>query len=154
VDGEAHRAAAVEANQAAWELLDGRDLSVDEFADLLGRAHAAAYHWARADGAGPANTARADWLLARSYAVAGEPGLALCFADRSMMTVAVRHLDDFDRAYAHEARARALASAGRLDEAAVERAAALAVPIADDEDRAVFLADLAAEPWFGLVVES
>ncbi|MCU0261088.1 MAG: hypothetical protein MUE78_08730 [Ilumatobacteraceae bacterium] len=115
-----------------------------------GRAHAAAYHWARAEGAGPANAARADWLLARVYAVAREPGLALCFADRCMMTVAVHRLDDFDRAYAHEARARALACAGRLEEAVVERADALAVPIADDEDRAIFLADLAAAPWFGV----
>ena len=58
-------------------------------------------------------------------------------------------LDDFDLAYAHEARARALACLGRLDEAAVELKAAHAVPIADPEDKSILDADLAAEPWYG-----
>ena len=59
-------------------------------------------------------------------------------------------LADFDLAYAHEARARALACLGRSDEAADELAAARAVPIADAEDRAIIESDLAAGPWFGL----
>jgi hypothetical protein len=59
-------------------------------------------------------------------------------------------LADFDLGYAHEARARALACLGRLDEAAQEFAAARAVEVADDDDREIFEGDLAAEPWFGL----
>jgi hypothetical protein len=59
-------------------------------------------------------------------------------------------LEDFDLAYAFEARARALACLGRLDEARVDRKAAGAVDIVDAEDRSIFEADLAAEPWFGL----
>ena len=61
-------------------------------------------------------------------------------------------LDDFDLAYAHEARARALACLGRLDEAAVELKAAHAVTIADPEDKSILDADLAAEPWYGLTL--
>ena len=61
-------------------------------------------------------------------------------------------LDDFDLAYAHEARARALACLGRRDEAAVELKAAHAVPIADAEDKAILDADLASEPWYGLEI--
>ncbi len=150
-DGQWHRSTAVEANNAAWELLDGRDLDADELAELLGLAHAAAYHWARATGGGPQNTARADWLLSRAYAVVNEPGLALRFADRCAATVGQHGLADFDLAYAHEARARALAAAGRFDEATAERELARAVPIVDDEDRELFDADLADGPWFGLV---
>jgi hypothetical protein len=43
-----------------------------------------------------------------------------------------------------------LACLGRIDEAKLERELAAAVPIADDEDRALVEADLAAEPWFGI----
>jgi hypothetical protein len=39
---------------------------------------------------------------------------------------------------------------GRAEEARVERAAAAAVPIAEDEDRSIFVGDLEAGPWFGL----
>jgi hypothetical protein len=149
--GARHRAAAIEANNTAWDLLDGRVLDDDEVAELLARAHAAAYHWARAEGRGPANAARADWLCSRAYAVVGEPGLALRFADRCLATVGAHGLQDFDRAYAHEAMARALAAAGRFDEATAERALAADVPIADAEDRALFEDDLRDGPWFGLV---
>ena len=71
-------------------------------------------------------------------------------ADRAAAIVAAAGLTDFDLAYAHEARARALACLDRLDEAEAELAAARAVPIADDEDRRLVDDDLAAGPWFGL----
>ena len=54
--------------------------------------------------------------------------------------------DDFDLAYAHEARARALACLGRLDEAATELAAARAVPIADEEDAKILAATSPPNP--------
>ena len=69
-----------------------------------------------------------------------------------MRTVNEAGLEDFDRAYAHEARARALACLGRVGEAAVELKAAHAVPIGDDEDRDILLGDLAAEPWYGVTI--
>jgi hypothetical protein len=59
-------------------------------------------------------------------------------------------LDDFDLGCAHEARARALAGLGRLDEAAADVASARAVEVVDVDDRQLFEDDLAAEPWFGL----
>ena len=58
-------------------------------------------------------------------------------------------LDDFDLAYALEARARALACLGHHADAAAALAAARAVPIADPEDAAILDADIAAAPWFG-----
>ena len=86
----------------------------------------------------------------RAHAVLGQGDAALYHADRSAAVVATAGLADFDLAYAHEARARALACLGRLDEAEAELAAARAVPIADDEDRQIVDGDLAAGPWFGL----
>ena len=151
-DGDDHRRHAVDANNSAWELLDrGDDLTDEQADDLLARAYAAAHHWRRAAGAGPENAARASWLVSRAHSVLGQGDLALHHADRTASVVAASGLGDFDLAYAHEARARALACLGRLDEAAAERASARAVPIADDEDRKIFEADLDAAPWFGLV---
>ena len=109
----------------------------DEVDDLLGRAYAAAYHWRRAAAPRPENAARAAWLVSHAHAVLGHGDVALHHADRAMALATAAGLADFDLAYAHEARARALACLGRRDEAAAELAAAHAVPIADAEDRAI-----------------
>ena len=113
-------------------------------------AYAAAYHWRRAARRTPANEARAQWLLAKVWIARGEAALAREHAQRCADAVAEAGLGDFDLAYAHEVVARSLSMLGRLDEARAERAAALAVPIGDDEDRTIVEADLAAGPWFGL----
>jgi uncharacterized protein YndB with AHSA1/START domain len=153
-DGEWHRAAGVEANNSAWELLErADDLTPDEIDDLLGRAYASTYHWRRAARRGPENQARGSWLVSRVHAVLGHGDLALYHADRTAAVVAEAGLQDFDLAYAHEARGRALACLGRLDEARAELAAARAVPIADEEDRKILDGDLAAGPWYGLEPE-
>ena len=149
-DGEWHRAVAVEANNSTWELLDRVDRTPDEVDDLLGRAYASTYHWRRAARRGPENQARGSWLVSHVHAVLGQGELALYHAERCAAVVGEAGLQDFDLAYAHEARARALACLGRLDEAAAELAAAHAVPIADDEDRKILETDLAAGPWYGL----
>lgn len=145
--GQWHRVQAIDANNSVWDAL-GAD--PPDATELLSRAYAAAYHWARAEGRTPANAARAGWLLSRCHAVLGNGALALHHADECLAIVERAGLGDFDLAYAHEARARALAALGRTDEAAVELAAAREAPIADAEDRAIFEADLAAPPWFGL----
>ncbi len=154
IAAKAHRAMAIDANNATWDLLDGRtsaaDFTPDEVDELLGRAYAAAYHWARAFETGPANAARAAWLLSRTNVVLGNGELALHHADQCGRIVATAGLSDFDLGYSHESRARALACLGRLDEAATELELAGATPVADPEDREIYEADLAAAPWFGL----
>ena len=152
VEGKWHRTLAVAANNSTWELLDGRQLSDDEADDLLGRAYAATYHWRRAEGATAVNAARGAWLVSRCHAVLGHGELALHHARRAHAHVraAGELAADFDLAYAHEATARALACLGRLDEARAELQLAMAVEVADPEDRAIVEADLKTEPWFGL----
>ena len=151
-EAEAHRRSGMNANNAAWELLGRDDLTPDEVDDLLGRAYASTYHWRRAARRGPENAARGSWLVSRVHAVLGHGELALHHADRCMAVATAAGLQDFDLAYAHEARARALACLGRLAEAAVELKAAHAVSIADDEDRSIIEGDLTAAPWFGLAI--
>ncbi|MFW2336083.1 SRPBCC domain-containing protein [Ilumatobacter sp.] len=152
IEGNWHRAQAVTANNSVWEYLDGRDHSADDADELLQRAYAAAYHWRRATGSTAVNLARASWLVSRSHAVLGHGDVALHHADRSAQFVerAGGEAADFDHAYAHEARARALACVGRRDEALDAYRAAEAVEVADEQDRSIFDGDLQAEPWFGL----
>lgn len=151
-EGEWHRAQGIAANNGTWDWLAKPDAerTADDDEAMTLSAYAAAYHWARAARRGPENVARAEWLLSRVWAVRGNGALALHHGDRCMAACSDANLNDFDLAYAHEARARALAGLGRNDEAAAERSLAAAVPIADDEDRELVVADLAAEPWFGV----
>ncbi len=152
IEGNWHRAQAVTANNSVWEYLDGREHSPDESDELLHRAYAAAYHWNRATGSTAINRARASWLLARAHATLGHGDVALHHAvqcERST-ELAGDEAADFDHAYVYEARARALACLGRIDEARELRRRAAAVTIADDQDRSIFEGDLAAEPWYGM----
>lgn len=152
-EGEWHRSAGIAANNGTWDWLGkpAGERTADDDEAMTQSAYAAAYHWARAARRGPANDARAQWLLSRVWSVRGNGELALWHAERCADAVTANGLADFDLAYAHEARARALACLGRLDEARVELAAAHAVAIADPEDKAIVDDDLIAEPWYGLL---
>lgn len=152
VEGQWHRSQGITANNSVWELLDGRALTPEEGDELLVRAYASSYHWARAARRGPVNAARAAYMIAKAHTVLGQADMALHWVDRydSLLAAAGDDAADFDHAYGHEARARALACAGRLDDAAAERALAAASPIADDEDRKIVETDIETGPWFGL----
>jgi hypothetical protein len=149
-DAALHRRLGVEAFNATWELLDGREYTPEEVDEVLSRAYASFYHWQRAESRAPENDARGSWLLSRCHVVLGQGDLALHHADHCAAVTVEAGLVDFDLGYAHEARARALACLGRIDEAVVEYAAARSVDVADADDREIFESDLAAEPWFGL----
>jgi hypothetical protein len=142
----AHRRLAIECNNSTWELIDKADRSAADVEDMLRRAYAAAYHWERAAGSGPANEARAVWLLSKVHLLAGLPDRALHYGDRCLTQCTANGLVDFDLAYAHECRARALRALGRDRDAAAEWERAKAVPIADPDDRSVVEADLAVGP--------
>ena len=88
-------------------------------------------------------------MCSHAYALAGRAEPARYHAERCLAIVEANGIADFDLVYANEAMARSLALAGALDEAGRYLAAAHATPIADDEDRSIAEADLAAEPWYG-----
>ncbi len=142
-DAQLHRRLAMEANNAAWEVLGRHDLDEDEAEDLLRRVYASAYHWARAAGRGPEHEARAEYLIAKAHWSLGRADGALHHARRCLAATDAAGLHDFDLAYAHEAMARALKLAGRTDDAAAEWARATSVPIADAEDKEIVDADFA-----------
>ena len=156
IEGNWHRAQGVTANNSVWALLDGRAHTPDDADELLQRAYAAAYHWHRATGATEVNQARASWLVSRAHATLGhgEPALHHAAQSAAHLTRAGDAAADFDHAYVYEARARALACLGRLDEAREVYRRARCVPIADAQDRTIFESDLASPPWFDLDVDA
>lgn len=151
-EGDWHRSQGVTANNSIWDVLGKPDDERTELDDeqMTAAAYAAIYHWARATGSGPANITRGQYMIAKVWVARRNGPLALHYADLTMATCVANDLGDFDLAYAHEARARALALLGAVDEARAERDAAAAVPVADPDDLEIVESDLAAEPWFGI----
>jgi uncharacterized protein YndB with AHSA1/START domain len=142
--GEWHRAQGIECNNAIWELVDAeRTPARDE--ELLRRAYASAYHWQRAARRTTENEIRGLYMLAKVHLLTGDATRSLHYADRCAALCAEHGIADFDLAYAHEARARALKVLGR-DEWAAEWQAALDTPVADPEDQAIVDADFAIAP--------
>lgn len=141
--GEWHRQLGIQANNSIWELLTKPDRTPEEDEDMVCRAYASMYHWTRAARRGPENAVRGEYMLARVQAALGRGDLALHHAQRCLDGALAAGLADFDLAYAHEARARALEAAGRPAEADDAFALAKAVPVADPEDLAIVEADLA-----------
>ena len=149
VDPEVHRAIAKRTNGETWALLEKQDRTPDETTAMVAAAYTSMYHWNRVGGA--PERARADWLISRVMVVLQDSDAALHHARRSAETCARGNVADFDLSYAHEGLARAYACAGDTDQAAREHALAVEAgnDIADEEDRRIFQADLAAGPWFG-----
>ena len=146
VDGDWHRMQAIEANNSVWQLVERASRTAADDEEMLQRAYTSRYHWARASGREPANVARGAWLVAKVQLLVGSPELSLRYADECLEVCEEHGLVDFDLAYAHEARARALHALGREDEASVAWKSAHAVQVADPEDRALLEADLAVGP--------
>ncbi len=145
-DGDWHRRQGVEANNGVWELVASADRSPDDDEEMLRRAYAAAYHWQRASGAAPQNEARASYMIAKALLLTGQAEASLRAADRCLDVCSRHGLDDFDLAYAHESRARALGALGRAEESQREWDSAVAVPVADPEDKEILDKDFADRP--------
>ena len=149
-DEQWHRSLGIECNNGAYDLLERDDRTDAETQTMIDMAHAAKHHWGKVGT--PVNQVRGDYLCSRVYAFVGRAEPALHHARRAVAEAEALGLADFDLAFVHEALARALACAGDGAGAQRERDVARAVVIADAEDREIFEADLAKEPWYGLAV--
>jgi hypothetical protein len=134
-----HRQQGVDLFNATWDLIDSR--ADDDL--MLHTAHASAYHWSQVPEVGAENRARAHWLVSRVSALAGLPDAARRHAEACLRWCDEHDLQDWDRAFAYEALARAAQVAG--DHGAVDWhiGQARSVPIEDDEDRELLERDLA-----------
>lgn len=145
-----HAQLARDLNAEVWRLLDRSDRSREDDAAMVNAAHASLHHWTIAGG--PVEHARGEWLVSHVYAVLGRSEPAVFHAGRCMEICERHGIGGFDLGYAHEAWARAAAAAGDLDRARRHHAIALAAADAmtDDEERTIYLGDLATGPWYGL----
>jgi len=148
-EAELHFAKSI--NGRVWELLDKPDRTAPEDELMLDAAYASCYHWLQV-GTGLEHQ-RGEWLIARVYTVFGMQEEALRHASRCLeLTQRYAPLtQDFDKAFAFEAVARANALAGNHETAAKYRrlAAEAGDLIADAEDKSIFIGDFNGGNWFG-----
>jgi len=141
IDALEHREWGRRANQRVWDLIGNGRPAAETIDELVDAVHASQWHWSH--GGGALEAQRGEWLLSHVYAVLGNAAAALRHAHRCFEITEAEGYEDFDRAYAYEARAYALAG----DPDAAEwraRAVEAGTLIADDDDRKFFESDLAA----------
>jgi hypothetical protein len=136
-----HRELAIAANHRTWDLLGKDDRTDVDNREMVHSAHASLWHWLQCGDA--VTEQRGEWLVSHVYAVIGRAEPAVFHALRCLEITEEAGFEGFDRAYAYEAMARALALEN--DPTAADwraRAEKTGAEIADPEDRAIFEADL------------
>ncbi|HVN54246.1 MAG TPA: hypothetical protein VMT46_07940 [Anaerolineaceae bacterium] len=149
---EAHRQFAKQFNGRVWELIAKEHRSNDEDEEMLHMAYASAFHWRQVGSA--LHEQRAEWLISRVSAELGlvEPALRHAIRCYDLTREHAGLMEDFDRAYAFEAMARANALVGNQSEARkfIEQAEQAGETILNPEDKEIFKGDLDHGEWFGL----
>ena len=148
MEPEEQRQLGVDLYNETWTLMQRTDRAAADDDEMLHCAHASAYHWLQVGT--QANRARSEWLCSRVYTVLALPEPALRHARRCLELVesAPDEMEDWDLAAAHEALARAYATAGDGDAARrhLELGRMALARIADAEDREHLESDLATIP--------
>ena len=151
-EAEAHRHFAVKFNGMTWALLDKGDRTPAEDELMLYSAFASGRHWLEAGTR--VHHQRGEWMISRVYAVLGMGKEAVRHARRCLELTeqSTSEMEDFDRAYAYEAMARANAVAGGREEALhyIGLAEQAGQTIANEENRVIFLGDFNGGEWGGL----
>jgi hypothetical protein len=144
LDPAAHRRLGVNLFNHVWTFLDAPQRSDDDTFEMIHAAHASLWHWSRPGAGAPVNVARGEWQVSRVYAMAGRAEPAMIHGRRCLSLCEAHGIGDFDRAFAHEAIARAAAVAHdpAVRDEHLKRARACADEIADDEDRDHLLTQL------------
>ena len=146
LDSATHRKLGVGLYNFTWTLMEKPDRTAEETDLMIHGAHASRYHWEKV--AENVNRSRGEWLCARVYSVLGRAEPALWHAQRCLAIVEQggEGFEDWDRASALEAVARAHAVAGNRGESDRfrELAAAELLKIVEADDREVIEKDLAS----------
>jgi hypothetical protein len=149
---EAHTHFAKSINGEVWELLQKPERTQAEEERMLYAAYASGYHWLQT-GSGLTQQ-RSEWLISHVYCVLDLPSEALRHARRclELTNQYADMMEDFDRAYAYESMARAIALAGHREEAArfLQLAEMAGRAIREEEDRRIFLRDINSGNWNGV----
>jgi DNA-binding transcriptional MerR regulator len=151
LDAATQRQLGVDLYNSTWTLIEKADRTAAETDEMIHRAHASRWHWARAAGSRTINLARGEWLCSRVYATLGRGEPALWHARRCVEINEALSADDrdsWDLAGAYEAMARASIVAGDTASGALWKAKALAAlaDIDNADDREPIAQDIATLP--------
>ena len=127
LDAPAERQLAVDLYNSTWSLMEKAVRSPAETDELIHRAHASRWHWARVGAL--VNLARGEWLCSRVYATVGRGEPALWHARRCVEVneaLEAEERDSWDLPAAYEAMARASFTAGDTASGALWKAKATA----------------------------
>ncbi|WP_308634178.1 hypothetical protein [Paenibacillus silvisoli] len=140
-----HKQLASSCFNKVWDLLSKEDRTERENEEMVHLCHSSFWHWTQVDEHTATNLSVGYWQLSRVYALIGQGGQALDYADKCIKVSADAELDAFYMAYAYEASARAYAVLGDLDnrQKAAAEAASYAEQITDTESKSWVTADLA-----------
>jgi DNA-binding transcriptional MerR regulator len=149
LDAATQRQLGVDLYNSTWTLIEKPDRSPAETDEMIHRAHASRWHWARVGST--VNLARGEWLCSRVYATIGRAEPAAWHARRCVeindgLSDDAREAWDLPAAY--EAMARASYVAGDAVSGALWKAKALAAlaAIENSDDRMPIEQDLATLP--------
>jgi DNA-binding transcriptional MerR regulator len=147
LDPATHRQLGVDLYNSTWTLIEKGDRTAAETDEMIHRAHASRWHWARVGT--EVNLARGEWLCSRVYATIGRGEPALWHARRCVeISEATDDREGWDLPAAYEAMARASFVAGDPASGGLWKAKASAAlaDIADADDREPIAQDLATLP--------
>jgi DNA-binding transcriptional MerR regulator len=149
LDKTTQRQLGVDLYNSTWTLIEKADRTAAETDEMIHRAHASRWHWARVGE--PVNLARGEWLCSRVYATLGRGEPALWHARRCVEideSLPADAREAWDLPSAYEAMARASFAAGDPASGALWKAKAAAAleEIADPDDREQIAQDLAMLP--------
>ena len=130
-----HRFCASALFNRTWSLLQSSDRTPEEDASMIDMAHASRWHWSVVGT--PVNLARGSWQISRVNAILGCAESARRHAEQYLAQCETHGLSEFDRAFAHEAIARACACVGDAEGVAthVQYGLAAAEQVEDEEER-------------------
>jgi hypothetical protein len=152
LDAATHRQLGVDLFNSTWALIEKADRTALESDEMIHRAHASRWHWARATGARAVNLARGEWLCSRVYSTLGRGEPALWHARRCVEIVeSIGEADgreSWDLPGAYEAMARASYVGGDSASGALWKAKAVdaLAAIEDADDRQPIEQDIATLP--------
>jgi DNA-binding transcriptional MerR regulator len=149
LDAATQRQLGVDLYNSTWVLLEKADRTPAETDEMIHRAHASRWHWARVGA--DVNLARGEWLCSRAYATLGRGEPALWHARRCVEineALPAEARESWDLPAAYEAMARASLVAGDSASGALWKAKATTAlaDISDADDRMPIEQDLAMLP--------
>jgi DNA-binding transcriptional MerR regulator len=147
LDAGTQRQLGVDLYNSTWTLIEKADRTAAETDEMIHRAHASRWHWARVGT--DINLARGEWLCSRVYATLARGEPALWHARRCVeISEASENRESWDLSGAYEAMARASFTAGDSASGALWKAKALAAlaEIDNPDDRMPIEQDLATLP--------